>query len=174
VNAPNISLPQLSSGPLGAFKEDTMNIANRSSSFVIIVSFMLSLPACEPKSDAPTAPSSKKIAIDTTIVRFDSLGSIGGPGFYYKNCSWQGGFNPYRGDSIVRALLDSNFMVDEFWYPQAVSPCLDPRIHEREIVKLSQPDTTIYRFAYAPLDTGYADVCIRSWRHYKVRRTGGA
>ena len=151
-----------------------MNIPIRPLHIVIMLGLALSLSTCKPKSDSPTAPIGTKIEIDSTIVRYDSLGSIGGVGFYTKNCQWQGGFNPYRSDSVVKALLDSNFTVDEFWYPQAASPCLDPRIHEREIVKLNQPDTTIRRFTYVALDTGFTDFCIRYWRHYKVRRNGGA
>ena len=135
--------------------------------FFILV---LILASCKTKSGAPTAPTTFMIEIDTTIIPYDSLGALGGSGFYYKASYWQGSFNPYWGDSVLKMLLDSNFIVDEFWYPQTPGICADPRIHEREIAKLDQPDTSIYRIGYQPLDSGYADYCIRSWRYYKINR----
>ena len=150
-----------------------MNIPIRFANFVFILGLTLSLTACKPKSVAPTAPISTKIEIDTTLVRYDSLGSIGGAGFYYKTCRWEGQFNPYSGDSVVKMLLDSNFSVLEFWYPETPSVCLDPRTHELEIVKLNHPDTTIFRFSYLSLDSGYSDGCIEFWRHYTIRKVSG-
>jgi hypothetical protein len=151
-----------------------MNIHIRLSDFVFVLGLALSLTACKPKSDAPTAPISAKIEIDTTLVRYDSLGSIGGPGFYYKTCPQEGEFNPYSGDSVVKMLLDSNFSVQEFWYPETPDRCADPINHELEIVKLNQPDTTIFRLAFTSLDSGYSDACIEFWRHYTIRKvTGG-
>ncbi|MGA7160270.1 MAG: hypothetical protein WBZ48_04670, partial [Bacteroidota bacterium] len=120
-----------------------MNITIRLLNFVFILGLALSLTACKPKSETPTAPMSMRIEIDTTYVRGDSLGSIGGPGFYFKGCPQTVDFNPYSGDSVVKMLVDSNFAVLEFWYPQEPDRCLDPVNQEKEIVKLDQPDTTI-------------------------------
>ena len=150
-----------------------MNIAAKLSAFVFILGLTLSLTACKTKSNPPTAPINTKIEIDSAIVRYDSLGSIGGTSFYDKTCFWKGQFNPYTGDSVVKMLVDSNVSVLEFWYPETPSKCLDSRIHELEIVKLSQPDTAISRFSYTPLGSGYSDGCIEFWRHYTIRRVSG-
>ena len=150
-----------------------MNIPIGSSNFVLVLIFALTLACCKRESDTPIAPVTTKIEVDTTIIPYYSMGKMGGSGFYYKTLSWNGRFNPLWGDSVLKMLVDSNFTVVEFWYPQTGSICLDPSTHEREIAKLGQPDTAIYRVGYQPLDSGYTEYCIRSWRYYLIRRVPG-
>jgi hypothetical protein len=150
-----------------------VNIPIRSSDFVLILTLGLTIACCERESETPTAPTSVKIEVDTTIISYSAMGKIGGPGYYYKTTRWNERSYPLSGDSVLKMLLDSNFTVLEFWYPQTASICLDPSTHEREITKLEKSDTTIYRLAYAPLDSGYTDPCIRTWRYYKIRRVQG-
>jgi hypothetical protein len=130
--------------------------------------------ACKTNSSPPTGLNQTHLQIDMTVVAFDSLGAIGGSGFYYKPVVWTGSFSPLWGDSVVRFLLDSNLTLQEFWYPDAPGICLDPFNHQWEIAKLAIPDTVILRFGYQSLPAGYSDVCVRHWRHYKITRVSGA
>jgi hypothetical protein len=129
--------------------------------------------SCKSNSSGPTGPSQIRVEVDTTIVPYDSLRGVGCSGFYDKILVWQGFFNPNWGDSVLSMLLDSNFTVVDFWYPEGAGICLDPLPHEREIVKLLEPDTTIFRLGYTAMPAGYTDFCVPYWRHYKVRRLSG-
>ena len=137
--------------------------------FVIIAALI----CCNKKPTPPTAPIQYHLEIDTSIVPSDSLGRVGGPGLYQKLVIWNGAFNPLWGDSVFAMLVDSNFALVEFWYPEEPGICADPYRHEREIAKLNQPDTSIYRLGYAAIDSAYIDYCIRYWRHYRIVRVSG-
>jgi hypothetical protein len=143
--------------------------------FLSVIVSINTLVGCSHKSIPATAPSSARLEVDTTIILWSAMGRIGGSGYYCKTAYWgeMVRFNPLLGDSVLKMLLDSNYAVVEFWYPETASMCLDPSVHEREITKLEQSDTAICRLGYAPLDSGYSDVCIRYWRHYKIRRVQG-
>lgn len=130
----------------------------------------LTLLGCAKNAGEPTAPQGMTLQIDTTIIPADSMIGVGGAGFYAKFVAWQGPFNPLLGDSALDTLLEADLAVTEFWYPQEPSLCVDPLAHEREIARLEPPDSSILRFGYAPLDSGYADCCIPIWRRYRVCR----
>jgi hypothetical protein len=140
---------------------------------MLFLALIVLLTCCNKKSTSPTAPIQYHLEIDTTIVPSDSLGTVGGPGLYQKLVIWNGEFNPLWGDSVLAALLDSNFALIEFWYPEEPGICADPYIHEREIAKLSQPDTGIYRLGYVAIDSAKVGYCIRYWRHYTILRVNG-
>jgi len=116
-----------------------------------------------------SVPAQNNFDIDTTIVPVDSLNQIGGLGYYYKIIHWQGPFNPMWSDSVFQMLLDSNFDINKFWYPAVVGVCLDPSIHEKEIVKLTEPDTLIFKLGYSELTPTQGDHCIQFWKQYVVR-----
>ena len=153
--------------------EGGSSIMSRSSVILLVVTVTLVSSSCKSTSSGPIAPHPARFEIDTTVVPYDSLNGIGGPGFYFKSATWSGPFNPLAGDSLVRTLLDSGLSVTEFWYPEAPGVCADPFAHEREIAKLTEPDTTVYRLGYTPLPPGYSDACVRFWRQYKITRAIG-
>jgi hypothetical protein len=125
---------------------------------------------CNKKSNSPTGPNEPRLSIDSAVVLYDSLGATGGPGYYYKNIIWYGEFDPSWADSVFTMLIDSSFALVEFWYPDEPGMCLDPSRHEREIVKLSAPDSNITRLGYTPFSSNYLDGCIQHWRQYKFLR----
>jgi hypothetical protein len=126
----------------------------------------LTLLACKKESASPITPTSTHVEITFSYVYADSLGLSDNTGLYYKTANWV----KLGGDSVIKVLLDSNLSLSEFWYPTAPGPCLDPTTHEREIARLINPDTSIYRFGYTPLAPGYNDFCLPLWRHYSIRR----
>ena len=144
-------------------------------SFSVLLLLSQTLMDCGKDSPIPTPtltmPNKSALQVDTTIVRSDSLGKIGGAGFYCRFGDWrEANYNSRRGDSVLQMLLDSNITVLEFWYPEYPSMCLDPFNHIREIVRLPQSDSTITHLGYDPLNAGFSDHCIPYWRHYKIQR----
>lgn len=141
--------------------------------FILMSAVAAGFLCCDSESLSPTQPNEISLEIDTIHILPDSIWTIGGPGYYNKNISIQHGpFNPLWGDSVVQMLLDSNIYLEEFWYPAEVSIARSPYIGLFEIARLNQPDTSIYRFVYSPMDsiksTQY--VLVRQWRHYRVVR----
>lgn len=128
---------------------------------------------CKSEPSSPSGPNEIAIKIDTTRLSYDSLWTIGGPGFYSKSIAITNfHFDPLWGDSVVKTLLDSNIYLVELWYPATGGIGRDPYKGMVEIAKLSQPDTAIYRFGYAPLDTVVFIECtsVREFRHYRIIR----
>ena len=141
--------------------------------FALLVAGSLTESGCKDKTSAPSATNQYHYEIEMTILPYDSLGALGGLGFYVKPITRNQVFSPVRGDTIVRMLLDSNFAVTEYLYPAELGLCRDPLSGAVEIVKLEQSDTAIYRFGYATLDSVFAPLCIPHWRQYNVIRVGG-
>jgi hypothetical protein len=136
-----------------------------------IVAISLAYSGCKPGSSIPTTPNEIVIKIDTVFLSYDSLWTIGGPGFYSKTITISNfHFDPLWGDSAVKTLLDSNIDLVEFWYPATVGIAHNPFLGMIEIAKLNQSDTAIYHFGYAPLDTVIFIHCtlVRQFRHYSI------
>jgi hypothetical protein len=128
---------------------------------------------CQSEPSAPSGPNEIAVKIDTIRLSYDSLWTIGGPGFYRKIIAITNfHFDPLWGDSVVKTLLDSSIYLVEFWYPATGGIGHNPFIGMVEIAKLNQPDTAIYRFGYAPLDTVVFIECtlVREFRHYRIIR----
>ncbi len=140
----------------------------RATSYVALVSLLLL--SCKYETPTQIQVNQIKVVVNTTIVPSKTAGVLGGPGFYYRLVIWDGRFNPLWGDTALQNLLDSNFKVVEYWYPQDPSVCIDPFKHEREIARLDYPDTSIIRLGYAPLSKWLPDTCIIYLRHYVVSR----
>jgi len=141
--------------------------------FVFISAIILSCFSCQSESSAPTAPNEIVLEIDTTFLSYDTLWAVGGPGYYSKPITIRNyQFDPLRGDSVVKMLLDSNIYLVEFWYPAGAGIARNPYMGMFEVAKLNQPDTAIYRFGYTPLDTITSNhyIFVRQWRHYKIVR----
>lgn len=131
--------------------------------------------SCKSGSSNPSSPLQATLAIDSSIVRYDSLGVTGGSGYYYKFIVSTRGLDPSRADSVFTMLLDSGFVLEEFWYPNEPSLCADPFNHNREVVRLAAPDTNITRLGYTSFATNFADACIQHWRQYRfIRSSGGS
>ena len=140
----------------------------RISSFAIAFGLSLLGLHCTSDWSTPQIPPEAKRRLDTVIVTSGPLGPVGGRGYYAKPLTWSVIYNPVGGDSVLRVLLSANLAVEEFWCPKAASICLDPFLHEREIVKLTEPDRAITRLGFMPLAPGYSDYCLIDWRHYRV------
>ena len=145
----------------------------QSTIFVFIFAAAFHCTSCKSQSSAPVTSNDFHFEIGMTIVRYDSLGTVGGPGFYCKPIIRNLQFDPRWGDSVVKALLDSNILLTEFLYPAELGKCHDPFMGALEIAKLDQPDTAIYRFGHVPLDSVATFLCIDHWRRYKIVRVAG-
>ncbi len=146
---------------------------HRTTTFLFVVASVLVCFGCKSKSSTPTAPNEIVSRIDTLDLTYDSPYTIGGPGFYGKAITIVNNhFDPLWGDSVVKMLLDSNMNLVEYWYPATCGIARNPYVGMCEIARLNQPDTTIYRFGHAPLDTmkltQYS--LVRQWRHYRIVR----
>jgi len=136
----------------------------------LCIAFGLVLVALRCTSDSPSTPtpSEPRRYLDTVTVADGSIGQVGGRGFYFKTMYWYTDYQPSGGDSVLRVLLNAHLAVEGFWHPLGASICLDPFQHEREIVKLIEPDRAIVRLGFMPLASGYSDGCLRHWRHYRL------
>lgn len=146
---------------------------NRPMTFLLFAAIVPFYFGCKSEPSAPSRPNEIAIAIDTIRLSYDSLWTIGGPGFYSKPIVISNfHFDPIWGDSVVKTLLDSSIYLLEFWYPATVGILHTPFIGMVEIAKLNQPDTAISRFGYAPLDTIVFIECtsVREFRHYRIIR----
>jgi hypothetical protein len=144
---------------------------NRWFEFITALILAVTVYSCNRQTPTPTAPVALKTEVYTVIVRNDSLGSIGGTGYFIRDATRPGqSFNPLWGDTVLQTLLDSNFVVLEFWFPQWPNWCANPFSTERQIVRLTPSDTTITRLGYKALAPGFTDACIRYWRHYTISR----
>lgn len=137
---------------------------------IIFLSVLVVIAGSTSCKHSTAPPTTFHFEIDTTIVPTDSLGQLGGTGFYYKQIVRALQWSPSWGDSIVAMLLDSTIALVEFYYPAELGICHDPWMGAGEIGKLSQPDSAICRFGYVPVDSVFTLFCIPRWRHYKITR----
>jgi hypothetical protein len=135
---------------------------------VLILAF--SLMSCEHTTEPPGQFA--EVRVELEIVPNSAVPSAWDATFYQKdtNWGWDNFFNTKAADSLANFLKRSNIAITDFWFPQEPSICGAPiRVGSEVIVKLEQPDPSIYQIGFVPA-TGFDIICVRTWRHYKFIR----
>jgi hypothetical protein len=152
-----------------------MKFLQRETPLLFFLSLVLTDVSCDNAADSPSAlvdttgtSIGMEMIIDTSYVRYDSLGNTGLGAFYTKFFPSEGLVPRSWGDSVVALLLDSNIDVFQFWQPADVSRCLDPYVHEREIVHLVGPDSAMIALGFTAMNPGFMDRCIPYWKRYRI------
>lgn len=72
-------------------------------------------------------------------------------------------------DSLAIFLKNSKISIEGMWYPfNENTPCLILiRAGSEIIIKLKEPDPSIYKYGFQKNDGGFPINCFGLWRHYK-------
>jgi hypothetical protein len=72
-------------------------------------------------------------------------------------------------DSLANVLKESKILIEDMWCPNSLdTECSILLISGRGIIiKLKEPDSSIYQYGFQENDGSFLIGCFRFWRHYK-------
>ena len=87
---------------------------------------------------------------------------------YQHNTNWHSYLNNAAYDSLADLFKNSKILIKDMWVPNEEMHCKIPYTPGMEvIVKLSKPDTLIFKYGFEKNNGGFLISCFEFWRHYK-------
>jgi len=87
---------------------------------------------------------------------------------FQHNNNWHSYLNIAAYDSLAELLKNSNILIKDMWTPNKEMSCKIPYTPGMEIiVKLSQPDSLIFKYGFQNKKNRFPLSCFEFWRHYK-------
>ena len=88
--------------------------------------------------------------------------------YQHKTTDWTTFLDTAAIDSLANLLKNSELLIEDMWYPNEDTPCMLPlRAGSEIIVRLSKPDTLIFKYGFQNHEGGFPIGCFGTWRHYK-------
>ena len=115
-------------------------------------------------------PISNKIDkdLDLEIISCENISITWDSTVYQGVSRWGPTIDSTTADSLANVLKDSEILIQDMYTPNAVFTCGEPiRGGSIIIVKLSDPDSSIFKYGFENNYVHFTFCCIFSWRHYK-------
>ncbi len=133
---------------------------------VILIAAAALLGSCQ----SPTAVTgiNKKAIIEVDTVEYTQVGGQSVTSNLYLNVEikWRQSRDISRADSLADWFAQSQFKIEDMWFPASDPICLRPYPTSNFIyVSLAQADTLIYTLGFKT--TSSPSVCFPIWKHYK-------